>query len=81
VDLRVDFHRILLKQGEEFKTTFETHIDHCEFRVVTFGLTGAAITLQKAMNTTLDPLLRNVCLFSLMTYLSIALHCLTVYNT
>jgi hypothetical protein len=33
------FHHILLQPGEEFKTAFQTHVGHFEFRVMTFGLT------------------------------------------
>lgn len=58
LDLRVGFHQILLKSGEEFKTAFQTHLDHYEFRVMAFGLTGAPGTFQNAMNHTLAPLLR-----------------------
>jgi hypothetical protein len=58
LDLRAGFHQILLKPGEEHKTTFQTHIGQFEFRVMTFGLTGAHRTFQKAINTTLSTLLR-----------------------
>jgi hypothetical protein len=57
LDLRAGFHQILLQHGEH-KTAFQTHIDHYEFRVMAFGLTGAPATFQKAMNTTLASLLR-----------------------
>jgi hypothetical protein len=58
LDLRAGFHQILLKPGEEYKTAFQTHTGHYEFRVMAFGLTGAPGTFQKAMNHTLAPLLR-----------------------
>jgi hypothetical protein len=58
LDLRAGFHQILMQPGEEFKTAFQTHIGHFEFRVMAFGLTGAPDTFQKAMNTTLAPMLR-----------------------
>jgi hypothetical protein len=57
LDLRAGFHQILLRPGEEHKTAFQTHIGQFEFRVMAFGLTGAPGTFQKAMNTTLSPLL------------------------
>jgi hypothetical protein len=41
-----------------FKTAFQTHSRHYEFRVMSFGLTGAPHTFQRAMNSTLAPLLR-----------------------
>jgi hypothetical protein len=46
-------HKILLKEGEEFKTAFQKHSGHYEFRVMAFGLTGASATFQGAMNNTL----------------------------
>jgi hypothetical protein len=58
LDLRAGFRQILLRLGEEHKTTFQTHIGHFEFRVMAFGLTGAPDTFQMVMNTTLSPLLR-----------------------
>jgi hypothetical protein len=58
LDMRAGFHQILLHSGEEYKTTFQTHIVHFEFRVMAFGLRGAPGTFQRAMNTTLAPLLR-----------------------
>jgi hypothetical protein len=41
LDLRAGFHQILLQSGEEYKTTFQTHLGSYEFRVMAFGLTGA----------------------------------------
>lgn len=58
LDLLAGFHQILLKSGEEYKTAFQTHSGHYEFRVMAFGLTGAPASFQCAMNTTLAPLLR-----------------------
>ena len=58
LDLRASFHQILLREGEEFKTAFQTHLGQYEFRVMAFGLTGAPGTFQGAMNTTLAPGLR-----------------------
>ena len=52
-DLRVGFHQILLKPGEEFKTAFQTHFGQFEFRVMAFGLTGAPASFQGAMNANL----------------------------
>lgn len=58
LDLQSGFHQIHMKSGEEFKTAFQTHFGQFEFRVMSFGLTGAPGTFQDAMNTTLHPCLR-----------------------
>lgn len=58
LDLSSGFPQIRLKPGEEFKTAFQTHFGHFEFRVLAFRLTGAPGTFQSAMNTTLSPYLR-----------------------
>lgn len=57
LDLKAGYHQILL-QGEEFKTVFQTHLGHFEFRVMAFGLSGAPNTFLGAMNDTLAPVLR-----------------------
>jgi hypothetical protein len=58
LDLQAGFHQIQMKSGEEFKTAFQTHFGHFEFRVMSFGLTRVPGTFQDAMNTTLKPCLR-----------------------
>lgn len=55
LDLRSGFHHIRLKSWEEFKTAFQTHCVHYEFRVMAFGLSGAPGSVQGAMNETLAP--------------------------
>lgn len=62
LDLKAGYHQILLKQGEEYKTAFQTHMGHYEFRVMAFGLTGAPNTFLAAMNATLQPVLRKCAL-------------------
>lgn len=47
-----------MKEGNEYKTAFQTHFDQFEFKVMSFRLTGAPGTFQDAMNTTLAPYLQ-----------------------
>lgn len=58
LDLWAGYHQIKLKTGEEYKTAFQTHHGHFEFKVMAFGLCGGPATFQGAMNTVLAPLLR-----------------------
>jgi hypothetical protein len=62
LDLRVGYHHICLAPGEEYKTAFQTHSGHYEFRVMAFGLCGAPNTFQGAMNATLNLLWRKCAL-------------------
>jgi hypothetical protein len=59
LDLCAGFHQIPIESSDCFNIAFQTHLGHYEFRVMSFGLTGAPHTFQRAMNSTLPPLLRN----------------------
>ncbi|KAM0865713.1 hypothetical protein ACQ4PT_043087 [Festuca glaucescens] len=59
MDLRAGYHQIRLAEGEEYKTAFQTHSGHWEYKVMPFGLAGAPATFLGAMNATLQPLLRH----------------------
>lgn len=58
LDLTVGYQQIRLRAGEEPKTAFQTYSGQYESRVMAFGLSGAPATFLKAINSTLQPLLR-----------------------
>lgn len=57
LDLRVGYHHIRLARGE-YKTAFQTHSGHWEYRVMPFRLVAAPATFLGITNTTLHPVLR-----------------------
>jgi hypothetical protein len=62
LDLCAGFHQIPTCEEDCYKTAFQTHHGHYEFKVMSFGLTSAPHSFQKAMNSTLQPLLRKCAL-------------------
>lgn len=61
--LQVGYHQIHLAEGEEFKTAFQTHSGHFEFKVLSYRLAGGPGTFNGATTDTLHPLQR-VCVLS-----------------
>jgi hypothetical protein len=51
-----------MNPDDYFKIAFQTHGGHYEFMVMSFALTGAPHSFQKAMNSMLAPLLRRCAL-------------------
>jgi hypothetical protein len=48
----------MVHQDDQFKTAFQTHHGHFEYKVMPYDLTGAPTTFQFIMNHILAPLLR-----------------------
>ena len=54
LDVIAAFHKIRIKEGDEWKTAFRTRYGLFEYLVTPFGLTGAPATFQRYINSTLQ---------------------------
>ncbi|KAI0996457.1 hypothetical protein K3495_g11722 [Podosphaera aphanis] len=61
VDVRAAFHRLRIKEGDEWKTAFRTRQGLYEWLVCPFGLCGAPATFQRFINSTLREYLDIFC--------------------
>ena len=61
LDVRAAFHRLRIKEGDEWKTAFRTRFGLFEWLVTPFGLAGAPATFQRYINGTLADFLDEFC--------------------
>ncbi len=53
LDLRNAYHLVRIREGDEWKTAFNTPTGHFEYRVLPFGLTNAPAVFQALINDVL----------------------------
>ncbi|UPX11405.1 uncharacterized protein EKO05_0002011 [Ascochyta rabiei] len=61
LDLRDAYHRLQIKEGDEWKTAFKTRYSHFEYLVMPFGLANAPATFQSYIHRALEGLLDRIC--------------------
>uniref|UniRef100_A0A3B4GQD0 Gypsy retrotransposon integrase-like protein 1 n=1 Tax=Pundamilia nyererei TaxID=303518 RepID=A0A3B4GQD0_9CICH len=62
LDLCNAYHLVRIREGDEWKTAFNTHLGHFEYLVMPFGLTNAPAVFQAMINDVLRDLI-NHCVF------------------
>ena len=61
LDLKDAYHRLRIKEGDEWKTAFRTRYGHFEYCVLPFGLSNAPATFQAYINQALIGLVDVTC--------------------
>ena len=61
IDIRNAYHRIRMRQGDEWKTAFRTRYGQFEYQVMPFGLANAPATFQGYVNKALKPYIDVCC--------------------
>ena len=61
LDLKDAYHRIRIREGDEWKTAFRTRYGHFEYQVMPFGHCNAPATFQAYINCALTGLLDIIC--------------------
>jgi len=62
IDLRDAYHRIRIKESDQWKTAFRTRYGHFEYTVLPFGLTNAPATFQAYLYRALAGFLDTFCI-------------------
>lgn len=57
LDLQNAYHLVRIREGDEWKTAFNTHLGHFEYLVTPFGLTNAPAVFQALVNDVLRDML------------------------
>ena len=65
LDLKDAYHRIRIKEGDEWKTAFRTRYGHWEYLVMPFGLANAPATFQSYISQALVGLVDTICVIYL----------------
>lgn len=58
LDMASDYHQVLVDLTNRYKTAFQTHHGHYEYKEIPYGVTGGPKTFQHEMNTILISFLR-----------------------
>ncbi|KAI3357716.1 hypothetical protein L3Q82_016121 [Scortum barcoo] len=59
LDLRNAYHLVRIREGDEWKTAFNTPLGHFEYQVMPFGLTNAPAVFQAMINDVLRDMLNS----------------------
>lgn len=62
LDLKDAYHRLRIREGDEWKTAFRCRYGHFEYNVMPFGLVNAPATFQEYINTALHGLVDYICI-------------------
>lgn len=62
IDIRAAYNHIRIKQGDEWKTAFQTQFDLFEYMVMPFGLVNASASFQGYIHWVLRDFLDIFCL-------------------